>query len=40
VLTFAKLLPIVPLWDVKEGQVLRQEVRLGRRHVPAAIHED
>jgi Ni/Fe-hydrogenase subunit HybB-like protein len=40
VLIFAKLLPIVPLWDVKEGQVMRQEVRVGRRSVPAAIHED
>jgi molybdopterin-containing oxidoreductase family membrane subunit len=38
-LVFAKLFPIVPLWDVKEGQVLAEEVRVGRRDVPAAIHE-
>jgi Ni/Fe-hydrogenase subunit HybB-like protein len=39
ILAFAKVFPIVPLWDVKEGQVLAQEVRVGRRDVPAAIHE-
>ncbi|HEY7064807.1 MAG TPA: NrfD/PsrC family molybdoenzyme membrane anchor subunit [Chloroflexota bacterium] len=38
-LTFAKVLPIIPLWDVKEGQVLGTDVRVGRREVPAAIHD-
>jgi Ni/Fe-hydrogenase subunit HybB-like protein len=36
VFVFAKLLPIVPLWDEKEGQVLRTTVRVGRLEVPAA----
>jgi Ni/Fe-hydrogenase subunit HybB-like protein len=39
ILLFAKVFPIVPLWDVKEGQVLQQEVRVGRRKLPATIHE-
>ena len=34
ILAFAKVFPIVPLWDVKEGQVLAQEIRVGRRDVP------
>ena len=33
---FAKVLPIVPLWDEKEGQVLSTSVRVGRLNVPAA----
>jgi Ni/Fe-hydrogenase subunit HybB-like protein len=36
VIVFAKVLPIVPLWDEKEGQVLSTTVRVGRLEVPAA----
>jgi Ni/Fe-hydrogenase subunit HybB-like protein len=32
-LLFAKVFPIVPLWDVKEGQVLRRVVRIGRARI-------
>jgi molybdopterin-containing oxidoreductase family membrane subunit len=39
ILVFAKLLPIIPLWDVKEGQVLAQEVLVGRARVPAVVRE-
>ncbi len=39
ILTFAKLLPIIPLWDVKEGQVLLQRVRIGRVTVPGVIRD-
>ena len=39
ILLFAKLLPIVPLWDVKEGQVVTTELRVGRARVPATLHE-
>jgi molybdopterin-containing oxidoreductase family membrane subunit len=35
-IAFAKILPIVPLWDEKEGQVLSTTVRVGRLDVPAA----
>ena len=38
-LLFAKLLPIVPLWDVKEGQVVASELQVGRARVPATFHE-
>jgi hypothetical protein len=38
-LLFAKLFPIVPLWDVKEGHVLREELPVGRARVPAVIRE-
>jgi Ni/Fe-hydrogenase subunit HybB-like protein len=36
VVIFARVLPIVPLWDEKEGQVLSTNVRVGQREVPAA----
>jgi Ni/Fe-hydrogenase subunit HybB-like protein len=36
VLVFAKVLPIVPLWDEKEGQVLKTTVRVGQLELPAA----
>jgi molybdopterin-containing oxidoreductase family membrane subunit len=35
VIVFAKVLPIVPLWDDKEGQVLTTSVRVGQLDVPA-----
>src|SRR5581483_6475091 len=35
-LLFSKFFPIVPLYDVKEGQVLARTVRVGRALVPAA----
>src|SRR5439155_14757628 len=38
-LVFAKLAPIVPLWDVKEGQVLKRTVVLGRAAIPAVLRE-
>jgi Ni/Fe-hydrogenase subunit HybB-like protein len=38
-LLFAKLFPIIPLWDAKEGQVLKQQVRVGRVDLPAVIRE-
>lgn len=39
VLLFAKFFPIVPLYDIKEGQVLKREVRIGRARTPAAVRE-
>lgn len=38
-LLFAKVFPIVPLWDVKEGQVGSVDVQVGRVRVPGAVHE-
>jgi molybdopterin-containing oxidoreductase family membrane subunit len=39
VLTFAKIFPIIPLFDIKEGRVLHQELQVGRVKVPAVIRE-
>jgi molybdopterin-containing oxidoreductase family membrane subunit len=38
-LAFAKLLPIVPVAEVKEGQVVARNLAIGRAHVPATFHQ-
>lgn len=38
-LVFTKLFPLIPLFDVKEAMVGRDEIRIGRRVVPASIRE-
>ena len=38
-LTFAKLFPLIPLFDIKEGMTVRDEIKIGRRSVPASIRE-
>ena len=38
-LLFSKVLPIVPLFATKEGQIVRQDVEIGRRKVPGVIKE-
>ena len=38
-LTFAKLLPIMPAADIKEGQILADRIKVGRANVPAAMRE-
>ena len=40
VLLFAKAFPLIPLYDIKEGEVLQGEVTVGRAKVPAAFHEE
>ncbi len=40
VMTFAKLFPIIPLSEEKEGQTLTAEVVIGKRRVPAVIKEE
>jgi hypothetical protein len=39
VLLFAKFFPIIPLFDIKEGQVLKEHVQIGRVRVPGIIRE-
>ena len=39
-LLFARVLPLIPLYDIKEGDILRTEIRIGRRIVPATFRED
>ncbi len=36
---FAKVFPLIPVFDIKEGMVIRDEIKIGRRMVPATIHE-
>ena len=38
-LLFAKVLPLIPLFDVKEGMVFRHLIKVGRKTVPASIRE-
>ena len=39
-LLFAKVFPLIPLYDIKEGEILRSEIQIGRRKVPAVIREE
>jgi molybdopterin-containing oxidoreductase family membrane subunit len=39
ILLFSKIFPIIPLFDIKEGQILKQEIQIGRVRVPAVIRE-
>ncbi|MCI0440381.1 MAG: polysulfide reductase NrfD [Chloroflexi bacterium] len=39
ILLFAKFFPLVPVFDVKEGMVYRDEIKVGRKEVPASIRE-
>lgn len=40
ILLFAKLFPLIPLYDVKEGQILLKKKKIGRVEVPAVIREE
>ena len=40
-LLFSRVFPLVPLYDIKEGDILKNEsVKIGRRVVPAVFRED
>lgn len=39
VITFAKILPIIPVADAKEGQLLAKKIQIGRAQVPATMRE-
>jgi Ni/Fe-hydrogenase subunit HybB-like protein len=39
ILLFSKVFPIIPLFDIKEGQVLKREMEIGRVRVPAVSRE-
>jgi Ni/Fe-hydrogenase subunit HybB-like protein len=38
-LLFAKFFPLIPIFDVKEGMIFRDEMKIGRKTVPASIRE-
>lgn len=37
---FAKVLPLIPIYDIKEGEILKDEIQIGRRTVPAVLREE
>jgi Ni/Fe-hydrogenase subunit HybB-like protein len=39
-LLFAKVFPLIPLFDIKEGQILSDNIQVGRRSVPALKVEE
>ena len=39
-LLFAKAFPLIPLFDIKEGQTLSEEIKIGRRTIPALRVEE
>ncbi|MBI4213865.1 MAG: polysulfide reductase NrfD [Chloroflexi bacterium] len=39
ILVFSKIFPIIPLFDIKEGQTLRRVVQVGRRTVPGVVRD-
>ena len=39
-LLFAKVFPLIPLFDIKEGQTLADDIQVGRRSVPALRVEE
>ena len=40
VLLFAKVFPLIPIGDAKEGMVLQDEIKIGKVNVPAIMRED
>ncbi len=38
-LIFSKFFPLIPAWEQKEGQLLQDEVQVGRAKVPGLVHE-
>jgi molybdopterin-containing oxidoreductase family membrane subunit len=39
-LLFAKIFPLIPLFDIKEGQVLQDTIKVGKAEIPAVIREE
>ncbi len=39
-LLFSRVIPLIPLYDIKEGHILTTTVQIGRRTVPAVFRED
>ena len=37
---FAKAFPLIPLFDIKEGQTLSDNIQVGRKNVPALRVEE
>ncbi|PKB73491.1 MAG: molybdopterin oxidoreductase [SAR202 cluster bacterium Io17-Chloro-G7] len=39
-LLISRVVPLIPLYDIKEGDILKTEIQVGRRTVPATFRED
>ncbi len=39
-LLLSRVVPLIPLYDIKEGDILKTEIQVGRRTVPATFRED
>jgi molybdopterin-containing oxidoreductase family membrane subunit len=39
-LLISRVVPLIPLYDIKEAEILRTEVKIGRVTVPAVYRED
>ncbi len=39
-LLISRVVPLIPLYDIKEGDLLKTEIQVGRRTVPATFRED
>ncbi|MCH7552850.1 MAG: polysulfide reductase NrfD [Chloroflexi bacterium] len=40
VLLFSRVFPLIPLYDIKEGELLREEIKIGKVSVPAVMREE
>tara|TARA_B100000676_G_scaffold272803_1_gene291025 strand:+ start:2475 stop:3848 length:1374 start_codon:yes stop_codon:yes gene_type:complete len=40
IMSFAKVFPLIPLFDIKEGQTLSDDIQIGKRTVPALRVEE
>ena len=36
----SRVIPLIPLYDIKEGDMLKTEIQVGRRVVPATFREE
>ncbi len=39
-LLISRVVPLIPLYDIKEGDILKTQIQVGRRVVPATFRED
>ncbi|MBF8299151.1 MAG: putative molybdopterin oxidoreductase, rane subunit [Dehalococcoidia bacterium] len=40
VLLFSRFVPLIPVYDIKEGERLRAEIKIGKRIIPAVLREE
>jgi hypothetical protein len=40
ILLFSRVAPLIPIYDVKEGQILKDTIKIGKVEVPAVMREE